>query len=46
MHQLFITQLLSHNSSFKVIKHLKHKEWTNASGLAFVAEKIQNPSTR
>jgi hypothetical protein len=39
MHQLFITQLLSPNASFKVIKHLKHKEGANAPGLAFVAEK-------
>jgi hypothetical protein len=34
MHQLFITQLLSPNASFKVIKHLKHKEGANAPGLA------------
>jgi hypothetical protein len=39
MHQLFITQLLSPNASFKVIKHLKHKEGANAPRLAFVAEK-------
>ena len=32
MHQLFITQLLSPNASFKVINHLKHKEGANAPG--------------
>jgi hypothetical protein len=35
MHQLFITQLLSPNASYKVIKILKHKERENASGLAW-----------
>ncbi len=34
MHQLFITQLLSPNASYNVIKHLKHKEGANAPGLA------------
>jgi hypothetical protein len=38
-HQLFITQLLSPNASYNVIKHLKYKERANASGLAFVAER-------
>jgi hypothetical protein len=35
MHQLFSTQLLSPNASYKVIKILKHKESDNASGLAW-----------
>jgi hypothetical protein len=35
MHQLVITQLLSLNASYKVIKHLKNKEGTNASGLVW-----------
>jgi hypothetical protein len=35
MHQLFITQLLSPNASYKVIKHLNNKEGANASGLAW-----------
>jgi hypothetical protein len=34
MHQRFSTQLLSPNASNKVIKILKHKEVTNALGLA------------
>jgi hypothetical protein len=34
MHQLFITQLLSPNASYKVINHLNNKEGTNAPGLA------------
>jgi hypothetical protein len=33
MHQLFITQLLSPNASYKVIKHLNNKEGANAPGL-------------
>jgi hypothetical protein len=40
MHQLFITQLLSPNASFKVIKHLKHKEGANAPGLALVRRRV------
>jgi hypothetical protein len=40
MHQLFITQLISHNASFKVIKHLKHKKETNIPGLALLQEEI------
>jgi hypothetical protein len=36
MHQLFSTQLLSPNASYKVIKILKHKERDNASGLAWI----------
>jgi hypothetical protein len=35
MHQLFSTQLLSPNASYKVIKILKHKERDNALGLAW-----------
>jgi hypothetical protein len=35
MHQLFSTQLLSLNESYKVIKILKHKERDNALGLAW-----------
>ena len=35
MHQLFITQLLSPNVSYKVIKHLNNKEGANAPGLAW-----------
>jgi hypothetical protein len=35
MHQLFSTQLLSPNASYKVIKILKHKERDNAPGLAW-----------
>jgi hypothetical protein len=35
MHQLFITQLLSPNASFKVIKYLKCKEGANAPRLAW-----------
>jgi hypothetical protein len=35
MHQLFGTQLLSPNASYKVIKFLKHKERDNAPGLAW-----------
>jgi hypothetical protein len=35
MHQLFSTQLLSPNGSFKVIKILKHKERDNALRLAW-----------
>jgi hypothetical protein len=34
MHQLFSTQLLSPNASYKVINILKHKERDNAPGLA------------
>jgi hypothetical protein len=33
MHQLFITQLLLSNASYKVIKHLNNKEEANALGL-------------
>jgi hypothetical protein len=40
MHQLFITQLLSPSATFKVIKHLKHKEGANAPGLALSQEEI------
>jgi hypothetical protein len=36
MHQLFSTQLLSPNASYKVIKILKHKERDNAPGLAWI----------
>jgi hypothetical protein len=36
MHQLFSTQLLSPNASYKVIKILKHKERDNVPGLAWV----------
>jgi hypothetical protein len=35
MHQLFGTQLLSPNASYKVKKILKHKERDNALGLAW-----------
>jgi hypothetical protein len=35
MHQLFSTQLLSPNASYKVIKILKHKDRDNAPGLAW-----------
>jgi hypothetical protein len=35
MHELFSTQLLSPNASYKVIKILKHKERDNAPGLAW-----------
>jgi hypothetical protein len=40
MHQLFIIQLISPNASFKMIKHLKHKEGTNAPRLAILQEEI------
>jgi hypothetical protein len=40
MHQLFITQLLSPNASYQVIKHLKRKEGANAPGLALLQEEI------
>jgi hypothetical protein len=40
MHQLFITQLLSPNASYKVIKHLKHMEWANAPGFTLLQEEI------
>jgi hypothetical protein len=36
MHQLFSTQHVSPNASYKVIKILKHKERDNASGLAWI----------
>jgi hypothetical protein len=36
MHQLFSTQLLSPNASYKVINILKHKEWDNVPGLAWI----------
>ena len=35
MHQLFSTQPLSPNATYKVIKILKHKERDNAPGLAW-----------
>jgi hypothetical protein len=35
MHQLFTTQLLLPNASYKVIKILKQKERDNAPGLAW-----------
>jgi hypothetical protein len=35
MHQLFGTQLLSPNASYKVIKILKYKEKDNALGLSW-----------
>jgi hypothetical protein len=35
MHQLFVTQLLAPNASYKVIKHLNNKEGANAPGLAW-----------
>jgi hypothetical protein len=40
MHQLFITQLLSPNASYQVIKHLKHMGGENAPGLALLQEEI------
>jgi hypothetical protein len=40
MHQLFSTQLLSPNASYKVIKILKHKERDNAPGLAWDNTKL------
>ena len=40
MHQLFITQLLSPNASYQVIKHLKREERANAPGLALLQEEI------
>jgi hypothetical protein len=40
MHQLFITQLLSPNTSYKVIKHLKYKEVANVLRLVLLQEKI------
>jgi hypothetical protein len=36
MHQLFSTQLLSPNASYKVINILKHKEWDNVPELAWI----------
>jgi hypothetical protein len=35
MHQLFSTQLLSPNATYKVINILKHKERDNAPGLVW-----------
>jgi hypothetical protein len=41
MYKLFITQLLSPNASYQVIKHLKHKEGANARGLALLREEYE-----
>jgi uncharacterized protein YmfQ (DUF2313 family) len=45
MQQLFSTQFLSPNASYKVIKILKHKEKDNASGLALCCRRLRVYST-
>jgi hypothetical protein len=41
MQQLFSTQLLSPNASYKVIKILKHKERDKAPGLALCCRRLR-----
>jgi hypothetical protein len=38
MHQLFITQVLSPNVSYKVIKRLNHKEGGKCTGACLITE--------
>jgi hypothetical protein len=45
MQQLFITQLLSPNTSFQVIKSLKHQGRVNASGRALCRRRLGICST-